>query len=74
MTEYRSLNYMNDGNETEISRWIRWSRWKKLDSNVIDDQSLDDSVVNPEWDCCQTPSVIKCGISFVDVSHGLDHA
>jgi hypothetical protein len=42
---------------------------------VDGNQSLDDSVVN-----CRVvvvakhPSVIKCGISFDDVSDGLDHA
>ena len=75
MTEYRSPNYTKDGNEAEISKRIRWSRWRMLEHNVDGNQSLDDSVVN-----CRVvvvsrhPSVIKCGISFADVSDGLDHA
>lgn len=39
------------------------------------DHSLDDSVVNHRvMVVADHPSVIKCGISFADVSDGLDHA
>ena len=46
-----------------------------LECNVRCDQSLDDSVVSHRvMIVADHPSVIKCGISFADVSHGLDHA
>ena len=39
------------------------------------DKSMD-GMVGQVRNCyfCQTPSVIKCGISFDDASDGLDHA
>ena len=69
-----------DGNEVESScskMLIRklWSRWIMLECNVRCDQSLDDSVVSHRvMIIADHPSVIKCGISFADVSDGLDHA
>lgn len=64
MTEYRSPDYMKDGNEAEM--WIRWSRWNKLERNVDGNQSLDDNVVSYRVVVVtKHPSVIKCGISCI---------
>jgi hypothetical protein len=46
----------------------------KSECNVVDRKSSDDDVVSCRTVSIKHPSVIKCGISFADVSDGLDHA
>jgi hypothetical protein len=71
LTELELLSYMNDGNEAE--RWIRWSRWENWKVMCATDKSVDGTVGQVQnCDLSQTSSVIKCGISFADVSHGVN--